>query len=64
MKPKIEYTRYGAYDKAWIPFEINDRKAKCLYCEQLSKTNPILPYFEAKEHEPLDTYYCGCRGWD
>lgn len=55
---------HGSIDKAYIDFELTDRKAKCKYCDMISKSNKILPFFKAEPEEVMDSYYCGCRGFN
>jgi hypothetical protein len=56
--------KVGSRSSIWIQFTMNDRLAQCTYCARLSKSVETLPFFKANADAPLDTYYCGCRGWN
>ena len=43
---------------------LKNRKAICAYCGKLVDSNIKLPFFEYKQNEEFDEYYCGCGGWD
>lgn len=43
---------------------IQDKKSKCIFCEKTVKSDFDLPFFEHKEDQEHDSYYCGCEGWD
>ncbi len=41
-----------------------DRKSKCTYCSMTKPSSPELTFFEHRPKSPMDSYYCGCKGWD
>ena len=43
---------------------LQGRKAKCSYCGKIVDSNYNLPFFEYKQEQEYDSYYCGCRGWE
>ena len=43
---------------------LTGRMAKCPYCPSRRPSQLDLPFFEHLPHEPCDSFYCGCRGWD
>ena len=43
---------------------LENRKAKCIYCGNTTKSHIHLAFFEHKPDELYDKYYDGCFGWD
>lgn len=45
---------------------VGQRMAKCSSCGLGTWSNPELPFFKDLKAEEaiMDSYYCGCRGWD
>ena len=43
---------------------LKDRKAKCIYCERTEASSTKLCLFKFMPDKKLDSYYCGCKGWD
>lgn len=54
----------GCYEFSDIEVDLTNRKAKCRYCDNETKSNFNLPFFEYKPNQEYDNYYCGCFGWD
>lgn len=47
------------------PPDLTGREAECPYCKRRAPSNPsMVAFFEHRPNSPLDTFYCGCRGWD
>lgn len=44
--------------------DINGRKAKCIDCNNIVDSKVTLPFFRYQPDKEMDTYYCGCRGWE
>ena len=44
--------------------DLTGRKAKCRYCNTHVDSSFRLPFFEYKEDQEEDSFYCGCFGWD
>lgn len=44
--------------------KIKGRVAKCTHCGKEVKSDENLPFFEKRENEDHDVYYCGCWGWE
>jgi hypothetical protein len=42
---------------------LEGRFAKCDYCKRIAPSSYKLPFFTQGKGE-MDSYYCGCRGWD
>lgn len=40
------------------------RMARCTDCNKTASSNVDLPFFKSCPDEPMDSYYCGCWGWD
>lgn len=45
------------------PPNLDGRRAKCRYCENIRPSGFNLPYFRWNP-EGEDEWYCGCRGWN
>ena len=43
---------------------VEGREAKCGSCKNIKASSPNLAFFEHRPDKPLDSYYCGCRGWN
>lgn len=43
---------------------LNGRFASCMYCHKKVKSDFGLPFFKYTPELELDTYYCGCEGWN
>lgn len=43
--------------------KIKHRKAKCIYCGRMLKSEWDLAFFKHTDTQ-YDEYYCGCQGWD
>ena len=43
---------------------LEGRFAVCRWCNKRVKSRWSLPYFEPCPKEAVDSYYCGCGGWD
>lgn len=41
---------------------LEGRTASCGYCSKKTKSDYGLPFFSLREG--VDSYYCGCFGWD
>lgn len=49
----------------WIVGDvIEGRVAKCSYCGKMLLSETTLPFFRHNPDNPLDEFYCGCKGWD
>ncbi len=48
----------------WNAPSLEDRKAKCIYCNNMEDSKYSLPFFKHKPNDKYDEYYCGCYGWD
>jgi len=46
------------------PPELKGRKAVCSCCGREKPSTTDLPFFGYCPDIAVDTYYCGCRGWD
>lgn len=46
------------------PPSLENRKAKCTCCNNETFSSLSLPFFEYVKGKELDSYYCGCKGWD
>jgi hypothetical protein len=46
------------------PPNLNNRLAKCSCCNKTELSNTELAFFKYRSEGKLDSYYCGCRGWD
>lgn len=44
--------------------DLTGRRAKCPYCKNTRESSTTLPFFQYRAEAELDSYYCGCRGWD
>lgn len=50
--------------------DLTGRVAICSYCSKTETSRVTLPFWEygamirGKKHLNMDSYYCGCRGWD
>ena len=45
--------------------DLTGRIARCCYGQHGKVASHLgLAFFSHKPNEPLDTYYCGCYGWD
>lgn len=59
----------GADQVAEAP-NLSNRMAICTYrggqrgVHGKVKSNTDLPFFELRDKEEFDLYYCGCHGWD
>ncbi len=42
---------------------VEGRTAICSVCEEALPSSLELPYFQYKQGELSDEYYCGCREW-
>ena len=45
-------------------YNLNERTAKCTYCNKETESNYNLPFFKYCEDIDFDEYYCGCYGWN
>lgn len=54
----------GAVVEAVKTPDLSGRRAACEYCGKQQPSALTLPFFEYHLDQPLDSYYCGCRGWD
>lgn len=43
---------------------LQGRKARCIYCGKIVDSSNSLPFFQYKENQKYDSFYCGCEGWD
>ena len=43
---------------------LDGRMARCPYCKKETPSRIKLPFFQHREGNDTDSYYCGCRGWD
>jgi len=43
---------------------LKNRKATCIYCMRVARSDCQLAFFEYTPNIPYDKYYCGCKGWD
>ena len=50
---------YGGGDKSGL---CDNKAGSGCRCEVPS--NAALPFFQSHPEKPMDTFYCGCRGWD
>lgn len=48
----------------WIEYKYDDRLAICTYCSRLSKSDKDLPFFKERKESPMDSFFCGCRGFN
>lgn len=46
------------------PPSLEGRKAVCPHCKRERDSDYGLPFFEYRPQHSMDSYYCGCRGWD
>lgn len=53
----------GADEVADAP-DLTGRIAQCCYCRAQAASSLALAFFEHHPERKLDSYYCGCRGWD
>lgn len=44
--------------------DLTNRKAKCFYCDNTTKSELGLAFFAHCPNKAFDNYYCGCEGWD
>lgn len=46
--------------------DLSNRQAKCSYCGGVaeSKNWERLPFFSYNKNRTIDSYHCGCRGWN
>lgn len=46
--------------------DLTGRQASCTYCKRLapSENYAMLAFFSHTPHDEVDSYYCGCHGWD
>ncbi len=44
--------------------DLTNRFAKCSLCNNRRPSSIKLPFFKYEEDSELDSYYCGCRGWE
>jgi hypothetical protein len=44
--------------------DLSGRTAWCTYCGKSRESNYGLPFFRHQPTHKVDSYYCGCRGWD
>lgn len=60
-------THLGIQDGANRPAEVPDltgRKAQCSDCRTTKDSSPSLAFFTHRSNSELDSFYCGCRGWN
>lgn len=43
---------------------LEGRVAKCPYCKDTVESSYNLAFFAYNKNSNVDSYYCGCRGWD
>ena len=57
----------GIHPEAYViedkPPELKGRTAMCTTCNNRRKSSYTLPFFK-KNDEGMDSFYCGCRGWN
>lgn len=52
------------------PPSLDGRMAECSYCSNKRPSDYSLPFFQSGRwhrgvlDSSIDTFYCGCRGWD
>jgi hypothetical protein len=46
--------------------DLTGRKAQCPHCNKIVDSSYSLPFFTPREkyNSEMDSYYCGCEGWD
>jgi len=48
--------------------DLRNRIAKCIYCPKTMTSETAweenAAFFSYRPDKPVDTYYCGCEGWD
>lgn len=45
--------------------DLSSRTARCEYgAHKDVPSNMNLPFFSHQPHRPMDSYYCGCYGWE
>lgn len=44
--------------------DLTGRMAKCSACRRTQPSVKPAAFFEYRPHADLDSFYCGCRGWD
>jgi hypothetical protein len=46
--------------------DLSERTARCPYCKSQRPSDYSLPFFELARplSEDMDSFYCGCRGWE
>ena len=44
--------------------DLTGRMAKCPYCKNTQPSATTLAFFQHRPDQALDSYYCGCCGWD
>lgn len=44
--------------------DLTNRKARCGQCGKTAPSDLKMPYFKYRADQDLDTYYCGCFGWN
>lgn len=44
--------------------DLSSRKAICADCRTTVKSSTSLAFFSYRPQRDLDSFYCGCRGWD
>lgn len=53
----------SGYNQVAEDMKFNDM-AKCMYCKTVRPSSDQLPFFSHNKEKQLDSFYCGCLGWD
>ena len=62
--PDVTICTACAHTRYMNGIDLSGRNAMCPYCEKRVQSGWGLAFFEYKKDRGIDTYYCGCRGWD
>jgi len=54
----------NGWDEVDTSIDIQGRQAKCGSCNSTKPSSTSLAFFEHRPDKPLDSYYCGCKGWN
>ena len=54
----------GAEQVAEQQPSLDGRMSECWYCHKAMPSSLGLAFFEYRPGYEVDSYYCGCRGWD
>ena len=54
----------GADEVDESPPDLTGRVAKCTSCSRTAPSRTSLAFFAHRPDAEMDSYYCGCWGWD